>query len=113
MRASSSMSPSVFQPVYDQLLGSEFGGVQYRNRLVFNTCQPKGASGMTQNERIRMFYTTGQNDNSMALEDRRHFVGLRQEDGRPSWFVTGQPYGPTYGEAAQQAQDTFNDMNWS
>jgi len=102
-----------FQFVNDQRMGSEYGGVQYESRAVKNTIQPKAASALTQTERIRLAALTGQPNNSMALEDRRNWVGLRYNDGRPSWFVTGQPYGPTYGEAWQATQDVIDaTQNW-
>jgi hypothetical protein len=97
----------------DQRMGSEYGGVQYQARQVQNTVQPKVAEALTGNERLRLGYLTGQDDNSMSLEDLRQFVGLRHSDGRPSWFVTGQPYGPTYGEAWQDAQRIIDaTQNW-
>lgn len=96
----------------DQRLGSEYGGVQYQSRIVKNTVQPKVAAALTQTERIRLAALTGGEDNSMSLEDRRQFVGLRHSDGRPSWFVTGQPYGPTYAEAWRAAQDIIDEQNW-
>lgn len=97
----------------DQRMGSEYGGVSYVNRIVTNTVQPKPEQALTANERLRLGYKTGQDDNSMSLEDRRQFVGLRHEDGRPSWFVTGQPYGPTYAEAWAATQEVIDaTQNW-
>jgi hypothetical protein len=97
----------------DQRMGSEYGGVSYANRIVTNTVQPKEPEALTLNERVRLGYLTGVEDNSMSLEDLRQFVGLRHTDGRPSWFVTGQPFGPTYGEAWQATQDSINQtQNW-
>lgn len=102
-----------FQFFADQRMGSEYGGVQYRNRIVQNTVQPKVSEALTANEILRLGYKTGQDDNSMSLEDLRQFVGLRHQDGRPSWFVTGQPYGPTYGEAYQAVQRNIEaTQNW-
>ena len=101
-----------FKFYYDQRMGSEFGGVQYVNRQVNNTVQPKDPAAITQDENHRLAMLTGQEGFSMALEDRRQFVGERHSDGRPAWFITGQPYGPTYAEAWALTQavidETFN-----
>ena len=102
-----------FKFYYDQRMGSEFGGVQYQNRQVHNTVQPKDPEALTVDERHRLAMLTGVDDFSMALEDRRQFAGLRHSDGRPSWFVTGQPYGPTYGEAWAATQAVIDEtFNW-
>jgi len=97
----------------DQRMGSEYGGVQYQSRIVTNTVQPKVPEALTADERLRLGYLTGVEDNSMSLEDRRQFVGLRHADGRPSWFVTGQPFGPTQAEAWQATQQIIDaTQNW-
>lgn len=97
----------------DQRMGSEYGGVQYAARVVKNTVQPMEADALSSAERLRLGYLTGREDDTMSLEDRRQFYGLRHSDGRPSWFVTGQPYGPTYGEAWQAAQAIIEaTQNW-
>lgn len=102
-----------FDFIYDQRMGSEYGGVQYGSRPIRNTVQPKVPSALTQTERIRLGYLTGVEDNSMAWEDRRQMVGLRYSDGRPSWFATGQPYGPTLAEAWKNTQDIIDaTQNW-
>ncbi len=99
--------------LYDQRLGSEYGGVSYSGRITTNTVQPKDPSALTADECMRLGYLTGRDNDSMSLEDRRQMVGLRRSDGRPSWFVTGQPYGPTYGEAWQAAQEIIDaTQNW-
>lgn len=102
-----------FDFVADQRLGSEYGGVQYQSRVVKNTVQPKAASALTLSEKLRLDALTGQQTNPMAMEDLRQFVGLRHSDGRPSWFVTGQPVGPTYAEAWQATQNIIDaTQNW-
>lgn len=97
----------------DQRMGSEYGGVAYANRIVTNTVQPKEPGALTVNERLRLGMKTGQDDNSMSLEDLRQFAGLRHDDGRPSWFVTGQPFGPTYAQAWAATQEVIDaTQNW-
>jgi hypothetical protein len=95
----------------DQITGSEYGGVQYRSRVVNNTVQPKPASALTAAEKLRLGYLTGVEDDSMSYEDRRQFCGLRRADGRPSWFVTGQPFPPTYAEAYDAQQQIIETVN--
>jgi hypothetical protein len=103
-----------FRLIRDQIVGSEYGGVQYRSRVVQNTVQPKDPDALTAVERLRLGYLTGVEDDSMSYEDRRQMCGLRNADGRPSWFVTGQPFPPTYGEAFDAAQQIIEQtMNWS
>lgn len=102
-------------PLYrDQIVGSEYGGVQYRARVTNNTVQPKQSEALTAGERLRLGYLTGEEDNSMSYEDRRQMVGLRKPNGPPSWFVTGQPFPPTYAEAYDAQQRIIEQvMNWS
>lgn len=95
----------------DQITGSEYGGVQYRSRVVNNTVQPKPADALTAGERLRLGYLTGVEDDTMSYEDRRQFCGLRYPDGRPSWYVTGQPFPPTYGQAFDQQQQLIETVN--
>jgi len=98
----------------DQIAGSEYGGVQYRSRVVNNTVQPKPADALSTAERLRLGYLTGVENDSMSYEDRRQMVGLRRADGRASWYVTGQPFPPTYGEAFDAQQQLIETvMNWS
>lgn len=98
----------------DQITGSEYGGVQYRARVVQNTVQPKDPDALTAGEMLRLGYLTGVETDSMSYEDRRQFCGLRKADGSPSWFVTGQPFPPTYAEAFDAQQQIIeNTMNWS
>jgi len=98
----------------DQIGGSEYGGVQYRARVVNNTVQPKVPEALTAGERLRLGYLTGVEDDSMSYEDRRQMVGLRKPGGPPSWYVTGQPFPPTYAEAYDQQQRIIESvMNWS
>lgn len=102
-----------FKLLWDQRMGSEYGGVSYSGRIVTNTVQPKEPGALTAAERLRLGYLTGREDDPMGLEDRRQFVGLRHPDGRPSWFVTGQPFGPTLGEAWDAAQQIIDaTQNW-
>lgn len=99
--------------LWDQRMGSEYGGVQYADRLVQNTVQPKAPGSLTAVERLRLGYKTGRDNDPMSLEDLRQFVGLRHSDGRPSWYITGQPYGPTYAQAWQATQETIDaTQNW-
>ncbi len=105
------MMPRV--PIYDQRMGSEYGGVSYSSRVVKNTVQPKPAEALSVDETVRLMNLTGREWDTMSLEDRRQFVGLRNADGRPSYFVTGQPFGPTYGEAWQVQQAIIDaNNNW-
>lgn len=98
----------------DQIGGSEYGGVQYRARVVNNTVQPTDPDTLTATQRLRLGYLTGVEDNPMSYEDRRQFCGLRKADGTPSWFVTGQPFPPTYAEAFDAQQQIIeNTMNWT
>lgn len=70
-------------PTSRQLTGSEFCGVE---RTV-STVQPTPADTLTNAERLRLGYLTGDEKNAESVEDRRQFWGLRPADGkRPNWL---------------------------
>lgn len=72
-----------------QRSGSEFGGVETTKA----TIQPKGASALSNGDRLRLGYLTGVENNTESWEDRRQMLGLRPASGRRPWFLlkTGQP----------------------
>lgn len=70
-------------PTPKQLTGSEYGGVQPTK----STIQPKGADALSNGDRLRLGYLTGQEDNPESLEDRRQFLGLRPASGRRPLFL--------------------------
>lgn len=69
----------------EQLQGSEFGGVE-RTRA---TIQLKPAEALTNGEKLRLEYLTGEiaPDNQTSIEDHRAFYGLLPSDkARPFWL---------------------------
>lgn len=75
-----------------QRTGSEFGGVARTP----NGIQPKPAEALTNGDKLRLGYLTGNDQNAMSLEDRRQMLGLRPANGRrPLWLrnvgVNGDP----------------------
>lgn len=71
-----------------QLTGSEYGGVERTTA----TIQPKDPEALDNGEKLRLFYLTGQMQDTEALEDHRQMLGLLPADGqRPKWLIeTGQ-----------------------
>lgn len=70
-------------PSRKQLTGSEFGGVQPTK----STIQPKGVDALSNGDRLRLGYLTGEENNPEAIEDRRQMLGLRPADGRRPKFI--------------------------
>lgn len=67
-----------------QMSGSEFGGVEETAA----TIQPKPAEALDNGEKLRLFYLTGQTEDTEALEDHRQMLGLLPaEGGRPKWLI--------------------------
>lgn len=70
-------------PTRRQLTGSEFGGVERTS----STIQPKGADALSNGDRLRLGYLTGEENNPESIEDRRQMLGLRPSDGRRPMFL--------------------------
>jgi hypothetical protein len=67
-----------------QMTGSEYGGVEETAA----TIQPKDPEALNNGEKLRLFYLTGQMDDTEALEDHRQMLGLLPADGRrPKWLI--------------------------
>ena len=76
----------------EQLQGSEYSGVSPTK----NTVQPKGTDALTNGDRLRLGYLTGDetdSSNPENIEDNRQFWGLLPADkARPYWLEgTGRP----------------------
>lgn len=70
-----------YSPTSKQMTGSEYGGVEETTTGV----QPKPEDALSNTERLRLVYLTGQEDDPEALIDRRAMMGLSTE-GRPHWL---------------------------
>lgn len=67
-----------------QLTGSEYGGVETTSA----TIQPKDPEALDNGERLRLFYLTGQETDTEAIEDHRQMLGLLPADGRrPKYLI--------------------------
>ena len=80
--------PNYRPPISRQLAGSEYGGVEC---TIAGGIQPKDPEALTNGEKLRLGYLTGDENNTnanyTALEDRRQMMGLRPaEGGRPMWL---------------------------
>lgn len=75
-----------------QRTGTEYGGVAHTPSGI----QPKPAEAFTNSDRLRLGYTTGEEENWQSIEDLRQMVGLRPANGgRPQYIghasVEGDP----------------------
>lgn len=70
-----------FVPSSRQIAGSEYGGVEDTTTGI----QPKKPESLTNTEKLRLAYLTGQDTDTEALIDRRAMMGLSTE-GRPDWL---------------------------
>jgi hypothetical protein len=68
-----------------QMTGSEYGGVEETTA----TIQPKAPEALDNGEKLRLFYLTGQEVDTEAIEDHRQMLGLlpAQKNSRPKWLL--------------------------
>lgn len=88
-----------------QRSGTEYGGVVGTPSGI----QPQPGETFTAGDRLRLGYTTGNEDDWQSLEDRRQFLGLRPATGeRPMWLGNISPVGDprldSYGSMAVEIQ---------
>jgi hypothetical protein len=80
-----------------QMTGTEYSGVE---RTVA-TVQPKAPEALTNGEKLRLFYLTGQMEQTegvKALEDHRQMLGLLPADGRKPVWLSETGAGPSQAE---------------
>lgn len=92
-----------------QRSGSEYGGVAHTPSGI----QPQSADALTNTERLRLGYTTGEEENWKSIEDRRQFYGLRPASGgRPVWLGGASSEGdPRLDSVASKAQEIQFDID--
>ena len=68
-----------------QMTGSEYGGVEE----TMATIQPKPPEALSNGEKLRLGYLTGQEINTEAVEDHRAMLGLlpAEPGSRPKWLI--------------------------
>lgn len=92
-----------------QRSGSEYGGVAHTPSGI----QPQSSEAFTNTDRLRLGYTTGEEENWMSIEDRRQFYGLRPATGhRPVWLGGVSSEGdPRLDSVASMAQEIQFDID--
>lgn len=65
--------------------GTEYGGLESTPA----TIQPKGADSLSNGDKLRLGYLTGEENNPDSIEDRRQMMGLLPADRARPMFLRG------------------------